>query len=52
MARYAIPSERAIGKRNGTLRTAAIATATTLSTSHDKTAQWVGKHALREVLHL
>jgi 3-methyladenine DNA glycosylase AlkD len=45
-------SLRAIGKRNSTLRAAAIATATTLSTSSDSTAQWIGKHALREVLHL
>ena len=43
---------RATGKRNSALRAAAIATATTLSTSNDKTAQWIGKHALREVLHL
>jgi 3-methyladenine DNA glycosylase AlkD len=42
---------RAIGKRNSALRTAALDTARTLSTSTDKTAQWIGRHALK-VLHL
>jgi 3-methyladenine DNA glycosylase AlkD len=40
---------RAIGKRNSALRTAAMETARTLSTSSDKTPQWIGKHALREL---
>ena len=42
---------RAIGKRNRALRTAAMNTATVLSTSSDKTAQWIGRHALRELVN-
>jgi 3-methyladenine DNA glycosylase AlkD len=40
---------RAIGKRNTALRTAAMDVARGLTTSESKTAQWVGKHALREL---
>jgi len=42
---------RAIGKRNRALCTAAMNTATVLSTSSDKTAQWIGRHALRELVN-
>jgi 3-methyladenine DNA glycosylase AlkD len=40
---------RAVGKRNSALRTAAVAVAQRLAASSDKTAQWVGKHAAREL---
>lgn len=40
---------RAIGKRNVALNAAAAKTATRLAGSTDATAQWVGKHALREL---
>ena len=39
---------RAIARRNRALRTAAVATAKRLAGSKDKTAQWIGKDALRE----
>ena len=40
---------RAIGKRNPTLRSAAVAVARRLASSEDATARWVGKDALREL---
>jgi 3-methyladenine DNA glycosylase AlkD len=40
---------RAVGKRNAVLNTAAAAVASRLSASSDKTAHWVGKHALGEL---
>lgn len=40
---------RAVGKRNAALNTAAIAVARRLMVSSDETAQWIGKHALREL---
>ena len=40
---------RAIGKRNATLNAAAAMTATRLAASTDRSARWVGKHALREI---
>lgn len=39
----------AIGKRNRTLRTAATELATRLAKSDDRTAQWIGKDALRDL---
>jgi 3-methyladenine DNA glycosylase AlkD len=40
---------RATGKRNATLHKAASAVAQNLSMSPSKSAQWIGKHALREL---
>ena len=40
---------RATGKRNAALRTAATTLAQELSASNDKTAQWLGKEALRDL---
>ena len=40
---------RAVGKRNAALNTAAITVARRLMVSSDETAQWIGKHALREL---
>lgn len=40
---------RAVGKRNRTLRAAAVEVAQRLATSQDATARWVGKDALREL---
>ena len=40
---------RAVGKRNAALNTAAIAVSRRLIASSDETAQWIGKHALREL---
>jgi 3-methyladenine DNA glycosylase AlkD len=45
-------SLRAIGKRNASLRVAAMATAKRLSESGDATARWVGTDALRELSRL
>lgn len=41
---------RATGRRNATLRAAAVALSKRLSASDDATARWVGKDALREIL--
>jgi 3-methyladenine DNA glycosylase AlkD len=40
---------RATGKRNAALRRAAVKLATRLAASADKTEQWVGKDALRDL---
>jgi 3-methyladenine DNA glycosylase AlkD len=40
---------RAIGKRNAALNAAAAKTATRLAASSNASANWVGKHALREI---
>ena len=40
---------RAVGKRNAALNGAAIGVARRLTASADATAQWVGRHALREL---
>lgn len=40
---------RAIGKRNEALNAAAISTAQRLSEAEDKTRNWVGRHALKEL---
>jgi len=40
---------RAIGKRNATLRKAAVATAKRLAASEDPTKRWIGTHSLREL---
>lgn len=40
---------RGIGKRNATLRSAAIELSTRLSTSDDRTRRWIGKDALRDL---
>jgi len=40
---------RAVGKRNRTLRAAAVEVAQRLASSEDATARWVGKDALREL---
>lgn len=40
---------RAVGKRNRALNAAAVAVARRLAESHDATAKWVGKDALREL---
>jgi 3-methyladenine DNA glycosylase AlkD len=41
---------RAVGKRNAALNTAASNVARRLIASPDETAQWIGKHALRELV--
>jgi 3-methyladenine DNA glycosylase AlkD len=41
---------RAVGKRNGALNAAAVATAKRLADSSDATPRWIGKDALRELV--
>ena len=40
---------RAVGKRNAALNAAAVEVARRLAASADRTSQWVGRHALREL---
>jgi 3-methyladenine DNA glycosylase AlkD len=40
---------RAVGKRNAALNAAAVDVARRLAASSDDTAQWVGRHAMREL---
>ncbi len=40
---------RAVGKRNPALNVAALASARRLAASKDVTAQWIGRHAFREL---
>lgn len=40
---------RAVGKRNAALNAAAVDVARRLAASADRTSQWVGRHALREL---
>jgi 3-methyladenine DNA glycosylase AlkD len=40
---------RSIGRRNATLRAAALEAARQLSSAEDRTARWIGKDALRDL---